>query len=98
MKLKNRTVCCNFLLIVKNFPEDRRTYEVVSDSVADQRIFARRGFHANFTAKNRLVLDPLRVQDKLTNIKSRRRKWDKISHTLRSIHCENKIFLSLIFT
>ena len=48
--------------------------------------------------KNGLVLDPLRVQDKLTNIKSRRRKWDKISHTLRSIHCENKIFLSLIFT
>ena len=88
----------NILGIVKNFPEDRRTYEVVSDSVADQRIFARRGFHANFTAKNGLVLDPLRVQDKLTNIKSRRRKWDKISHTLRSIHCENKIFLSLIFT
>ena len=82
--------------IVKIFPEDRRTYEVVSDSVADQRIFARQVFHANLAAKSKL--DPLRVQDKWTNIKSKRRKWDKISHTLRSIHCENKIFLSLIFT
>ena len=82
--------------IVKNFPEDRRTYEVVSDSVADQRIFARQVFHANLAAKSKL--DPFRVQDKWTNIKSKRRKWDKILHTLRSIHCENKTFLSLIFT
>ena len=46
-------------------------------------------FIANFLAKNGLR-DPLKVEDKWTDVKSRRRKGGKISSTLQSIHCENK--------